>query len=67
MRPDKLSVHDLFQKERRYVVPLYQRAYVWNEVEQWEPLSEDIERQADACLSSTTGVRGDLTFSVRLF
>src|SRR6478672_6961935 len=56
MRPDKLSVHDLFQKERRYVVPLYQRAYVWNEAEQWEPLWEDIERQADACLSSVTGV-----------
>ena len=56
MRPDKLSVQDLFQKERRYVVPLYQRAYVWNELEQWEPLWEDIERQADACLLSKTGV-----------
>src|SRR5687768_823235 len=56
MRPDKLSVNELFQKERRYVVPLYQRAYVWNEDEQWEPLWEDIERQADACLTSETSV-----------
>jgi hypothetical protein len=31
MRPDRLSVHDVFQKERRYVVPLYQRACVWSE------------------------------------
>ena len=50
MRPDKLTIHDLFQKERRYVVPLYQRAYVWNQAEQWEPFWEDIERQADSCL-----------------
>lgn len=52
MKPDKLTIHDLFQKERRYVVPLYQRAYVWNEEGQWEPLWEDIERQAEACLES---------------
>jgi uncharacterized protein with ParB-like and HNH nuclease domain len=31
-------------------VPLYQRAYVWSQQGQWEPLWEDIERQADACL-----------------
>ena len=52
MKPDKLTIHDLFQKERRYVVPLYQRAYVWNEEGQWEPLWEDIERQAEACLEN---------------
>lgn len=46
MKPDKLSLHDLFQKERRHVVPLYRRAYVWNEDEQWLPLWDDVERQA---------------------
>ena len=45
MRPDKLTIHDLFQKERRYVVPLYQRPYVWSQDEQWSPLWDDIERQ----------------------
>lgn len=50
MKPDKLTIHELFQKERRYVVPLYQRAYVWAQQGQWEPLWEDIERQAEACL-----------------
>lgn len=54
MKPDKLSIYDLFQKDRRYVVPLYQRAYVWNETEQWEPLWDDIQRQAEACLASKT-------------
>lgn len=56
MKPDKLSIHDLFQKERRYTVPLYQRAYVWNEEDQWQPLWDDIERQADACLAAGNGV-----------
>src|ERR1700732_4477357 len=55
MKPDQLSVYDLFQRERRYVVPLYQRAYVWNEEDQWEPLWQDIVRQADSCLSSASG------------
>lgn len=52
MKPDKLTIHDLFQKDRRYVVPLYQRAYVWNELDQWEPLWDDVERQAEACLET---------------
>lgn len=56
MKPDKLSVHELFQRERRYVVPLYQRAYVWSEEDQWEPLWEDIERQAEACLQAENNV-----------
>lgn len=54
MKPDKLTIHELFQRERRYVVPLYQRAYVWNQQAQWEPLWEDIERQAEACLNPET-------------
>lgn len=55
MKPDKLTIHDLFHRERRYTVPLYQRPYVWGLVAQWEPLWEDIERQADACAASKTG------------
>ena len=51
MKPDKLTVHDLFQKERLYTVPLYQRSYVWNQDAQWEPLWEDIERQAETCFA----------------
>ena len=54
MKPDKLTVYELFQKDRCYTVPLYQRSYVWNQAEQWEPLWDDIERQADACHSSPT-------------
>ncbi|RUO97681.1 DUF262 domain-containing protein [Hyphomicrobium sp.] len=49
MQPHKLTVNDVFEKERRYTIPLYQRAYVWNREEQWEPLWEDIKRSAEAC------------------
>ena len=58
MKPDKLTIHDLFQRERRYVVPLYQRAYLWTGQDQWEPLWEDIERQAEACLASALHTTG---------
>ena len=46
MQPTTQTVFEVFQKERRYVVPLYQRSYVWNQDDQWAPLWQDIERQA---------------------
>jgi uncharacterized protein with ParB-like and HNH nuclease domain len=39
------SVLDLFEKKMVLQVPLFQRQYVWNQTEQWEPLWEDIERK----------------------
>ena len=48
MKPDKLSIYHLFEAQRRHVVPLFQRAYVWDENRHWTPLWEDISRQAEA-------------------
>jgi uncharacterized protein with ParB-like and HNH nuclease domain len=42
MKPDTLTVQQLFERDVRYVVPLYQRPYIWNEEEQWAPLWEDL-------------------------
>lgn len=42
MKPDTHTVQQLFERDVRYVVPLYQRPYVWNEKDQWEPLWEDM-------------------------
>lgn len=50
MRPDKLSVYELFERTRRYVVPLFQRPYVWNKNDQWFPLWEDITGKANQIL-----------------
>ncbi len=47
MRPVKLSIFDLFQMHKQYVVPLFQRRYVWNEEKQWQPLWEDIVTKAE--------------------
>ena len=46
MRPDKMTVYQLFERQQRYVVPLFQRPYVWARDDQWIPLWEDIETKA---------------------
>lgn len=51
MKPEKLTVQELFSRERRFIVPLFQRSYIWNQEEQWEPLWEDIHRRALAHLA----------------
>lgn len=37
-----VTVHDLFSGPVQFKIPVYQRHYVWNEKEQWEPLWQDI-------------------------
>ena len=37
-----LNVKTIFGQERRHVVPLFQRPYVWSKDEQWAPLWEDL-------------------------
>jgi hypothetical protein len=36
------TVQQLFERDVRYAVPLYQRPYVWDEDKQWAPLWDDI-------------------------
>lgn len=52
MQPLKMTIHEIFDRERLYVVPLFQRPYVWTKDDQWSPLWEDIETQAQNCLES---------------
>ncbi|MBK9751371.1 MAG: DUF262 domain-containing protein [Chloroflexi bacterium] len=47
MKPEKLTVYQLFEKQQRYVVPLFQRPYVWEREQQWQPLWDDITYKAD--------------------
>jgi Protein of unknown function DUF262/Protein of unknown function (DUF1524) len=42
MKPETRTVTHLFGLDVRYVVPLYQRPYVWDEEKQWDPLWDDI-------------------------
>lgn len=45
MQPTARSIFDLFDGKKRYLVPLFQRQYVWSRDAQWEPLWEDLERK----------------------
>jgi uncharacterized protein with ParB-like and HNH nuclease domain len=49
------SIFHLFDGKRRYIVPLFQRQYVWNREKQWEPLWEDISRVAERRWENQTG------------
>src|ERR671914_1436 len=40
----------VFMQPQRLVVPLFQRPYVWNEDNQWEPLWNDVVRVTDRLL-----------------
>ncbi|MFG0314592.1 MAG: DUF262 domain-containing protein, partial [Phycisphaerales bacterium] len=47
MHAGTLSVKDIFGRDCRYAVPLFQRPYVWSVKSQWRPLWQDITRLAE--------------------
>ena len=48
MQPSKLSIAELFQNREQYLIPLFQRGYVWTLTHQIQPLWEDIIDRMDA-------------------
>ena len=56
MKADTLTIKDVFGKDIRYVVPLFQRPYVWNKQDQWEPLWTDIIDLAERLLDELSKV-----------
>ena len=52
MHTEILSPKKLFQKEVRYVIPPFQRPYVWSLDEQWGPLWEDVQNVAEGYLEA---------------
>lgn len=48
MQPAKISIADLFQQREQYLVPLFQRGYVWTLTDQIYPLWEDIADRVSA-------------------
>ncbi len=47
MKPATHTLTDLFGGNVRYIVPLYQRPYVWQEKTHWLPLWEDVTTVAE--------------------
>ena len=52
MQVNKLDLQTLFTKQIIYEIPPFQRRYVWEEEEQWEPLWEDVRNTADNCIAN---------------
>ena len=50
IKTEVLPPEEIFQKEVVYKVPEYQRGYVWQQEEQWEPLWEDVQSLAEKWL-----------------
>lgn len=48
MKPDTLNLKTLFSKDVRYLVPLFQRPYVWNQQDHWKPLWDDLTDVVDS-------------------
>lgn len=48
MQPSKISVVELFEHREQYLIPLFQRGYVWTLADQIQPLWEDLADRMDA-------------------
>lgn len=43
----------VFNRDHRYVIPIFQRPYVWDEEENWIPLWDDLRKAAEEAEAST--------------
>ena len=43
MDANTIDLMKLFTQSVQYVVPIFQRPFVWNEDDHWDPLGHDIE------------------------
>lgn len=59
MEPRKHTLAELFEGQLVYVVPNYQRLYVWNQEDQWAPLWSDIEEIASLLVSKSRSTNSE--------
>ncbi|MEV8233245.1 DUF262 domain-containing protein [Micrococcus luteus] len=52
MDANTCSPFDLFASKAHYVIPPFQRPYVWTEEHQWAPLWEDIRRVSESLMAA---------------
>ena len=53
-QPTTQTVYDLFNGRIQFIVPVYQRAYVWNEQDNWGVLWDDIADTAERYVADPT-------------
>lgn len=54
-----LTARDLFDKQVRYVIPDFQRPYVWVQDDQWEPLWSDVQHAGERYLEELRAIAPD--------
>ena len=54
MKADTLDLTQLFANPVRYLVPIFQRPYIWNQDLHWGPLWEDVRGVAESALKRQT-------------
>ncbi len=59
MKTDILTLTDVFHREIHYIIPPFQRPYVWTQEEQWEPLWEDVRNTAESYLETLRDCKGN--------
>lgn len=59
MKTNVMTPRDLFGKEVCYVIPEFQRPYVWDEEGRWAPLWEDVQVTAERYLENLDKHGGD--------
>ena len=59
MQTSILTPKKLFQKDVRYMIPPFQRPYVWEQDEQWEPLWNDVRNLAEDYLDQLESPEND--------
>lgn len=59
MKTDILTPADIFDKQIHYIIPPFQRPYVWTQEEQWEPLWEDVRNTAESYLETLRDCKGN--------
>ncbi|WP_081795283.1 GmrSD restriction endonuclease domain-containing protein [Nocardioides sp. URHA0020] len=52
METNVRTPQEVFYLPQHLLVPLFQRPYVWNEVDQWQPLWQDVTRMAELRLAN---------------
>ena len=58
MKTNILTPQALFQLPQKYVIPEFQRRYVWTHSDQWDPLWDDVENLAENYLEALVRVGG---------
>ena len=56
MRADTLTLKQVFSKDIRYVVPMFQRPDVWTKERHWEPLWQDVRTTTERLMRAKEAV-----------